>query len=263
MSKGKYAKNTGPGGTKPLALLLALALLVGGAVGGTVAWLTATTQKVTNTFTTSNIQIELTETGATAGTETTDQTKNYQMVPGWTLDKNPKVTVKKGSEDCYLFVKVTTTGKATIGNTEYGITDYLAYNLLFDETDSGWTKGEGTGEGKNGVPEDVYYKIVNSPTDKDEDFTLLKGGSFTLEGTTTAYTWADNHVLVKPTVTNEMMAALKENGAVEPSITFTAYASQLWKTNKPLDTASDEQKAAAQFTAAEAWSNVAPAESGT
>lgn len=260
MSKGKYAKNTGSGGTKSLALLLALALLVGGAVGGTVAWLTASTQKVTNTFTTSNIKIELTETGATAVSGKTDQTKNYQMVPGWTLDKDPKVTVKKGSEDCYLFVRVTTTGKAKVGNTDYGITDYLDYKLLFKETNSGWIQGNGTGEGKNGVPEGVYYKIVESPTTQDEVFTLLKAGSGSYtdrNNTKRSYSWTDNQVYVKPTVTNEMMAALGEKDAELPSITFTAYASQLYKTNKP----ATGDATAAQFTPAEAWKNVDPGES--
>lgn len=260
MSKGKYAKNTGSGGTKPLALLLAMALLVGGAVGGTVAWLTATTQKVTNTFTTSNIKIKLEETGATSLSGQTDQTKNYQMVPGWAMDKDPTVTVTKGSEDCYLFVEVTTTGKATVGQETYGTEDYLAYKLVFDESNSGWTRGNGTGEGKNGVPEGVYFKIINSPTaDTGEVIHLLKGGSFIPEGSTTAYTWNEDQVLTKPTVTSEMMAALEVEGAEKPSITFTAYASQLWKTNNPGASATDEQKKAAQFTPAQAWANVKPA----
>ena len=47
---------------KSLALLLAIAIVVVGAVAGTVAWLTDRTAAVENTFTTSDITIELTET---------------------------------------------------------------------------------------------------------------------------------------------------------------------------------------------------------
>ena len=57
---------------KTLALVLALALLVAGVVGGTLAWLTDQTAEVKNTFTV-----------------------------------GPTVTVKANSEACWLFVKVT------------------------------------------------------------------------------------------------------------------------------------------------------------
>ena len=81
---------------KSLALLLAIALVVVGAVAGTVAWLTDRTEAVKNTFTTSDITIELTETPV----------ETYKMIPGCTIAKDPKVTVKTGSEACYLFVKL-------------------------------------------------------------------------------------------------------------------------------------------------------------
>ena len=53
------------------------------------------TEAVTNTFTTSDINIELKETK-----------NHFQMIPGWNIEKDPKVTVKTGSEACYLFVKL-------------------------------------------------------------------------------------------------------------------------------------------------------------
>nr|MDY5756504.1 hypothetical protein [Eubacteriales bacterium] len=84
---------------KGLALVLALTLLVVGVVAGTLAWLTAKSDVVTNTFTTSDINITLEETEG--GTN-----KEFKMIPGWTIEKDPKVTVVAGSEDCYLFVKV-------------------------------------------------------------------------------------------------------------------------------------------------------------
>ena len=81
---------------KTLALFLVLALAFGGVIGGTVAWLTDKSDTVVNTFTDSDIDITLTES---TGTE-------YKMVPGYTISKDPKVTVKADSEKCYLFVKL-------------------------------------------------------------------------------------------------------------------------------------------------------------
>ena len=54
------------------------------------------------------------------------------MIPGWTIDKDPKVTVKEGSEDCWLFVEIT---------EENDLRKYISYC-----TAEGWTRGEGFGE---------------------------------------------------------------------------------------------------------------------
>ena len=93
MKKGKYQKR----GTaaKAMLLVLALVLLIGGTIGGVVAWLMATSETITNTFTYGDINITLEET-----------TTDYKMVPGNQIAKDPKVTVAAGSEDCYLFVKL-------------------------------------------------------------------------------------------------------------------------------------------------------------
>ena len=76
--------------------MLALVLVIGCAVGGTVAWLVSSTDPVVNTFTYGDINITL---GETTGND-------YKIIPGVNIDKNPKVTVKGGSEACWLFVKV-------------------------------------------------------------------------------------------------------------------------------------------------------------
>ena len=81
---------------KSIALVLSLALVVVCIIGGTLAWLTANTDPVTNTFTTSDINITLEES----------KDLNLKMIPGWTITKDPKVTVTAGSEKCYLFVKL-------------------------------------------------------------------------------------------------------------------------------------------------------------
>ena len=80
---------------RTLALILALVLVFGAAVGGTIAYLTDTTDPVTNTFTVGNIDITLAETK-----------DDFKMVPGCDIAKDPKVTVTANSEDCWLFVKI-------------------------------------------------------------------------------------------------------------------------------------------------------------
>lgn len=91
----KHSANRRSVSSKTFVVMLALVLALGCAVGGTIAWLTKTTDPVINTFTYGNIDITLTETERT-----------YKIVPGQKIDKDPKVTVVGGSEACWLFVKV-------------------------------------------------------------------------------------------------------------------------------------------------------------
>ena len=77
-------------GMKTFVAMLALVLVIGCAVGGTVAWLTAQTGPVVNTFTYGNINITLSETTG----------EDYKIIPGVDIEKDPTVTVKKDSEAC-------------------------------------------------------------------------------------------------------------------------------------------------------------------
>lgn len=110
MRNGKYAARR-TSGTKAFALMLALILVVGAAVGTTLAWLTAESGTVTNTFTVGKITIDLKEHKLVDGTlntaETVTENKTYKVVPGATQPKDPFVTVNKGSEACYLYVTIT------------------------------------------------------------------------------------------------------------------------------------------------------------
>ena len=79
--------------SKVIAVLLAAALMVGGVVGGTMAWLSVKTEPVVNTFTYGDINITLDETKRDEAGNTTDADKDgnpdktttgneYKMVPG-------------------------------------------------------------------------------------------------------------------------------------------------------------------------------------
>ena len=187
---------------KGLALVLALTLLVVGAVAGTLAWLTATSDVVTNTFTTSDIKVELKET-------TGDE---YKMIPGYTISKDPKAKVLAGSEECYLFVKLAKSA---------GFDTYLEYEVA-----DGWTQLTTDKDGK-AITDLVYYRKVQT-ADIGTAYSVLK----------------NDQVTVKGSVTKEQMNALDAEGAVKPTLTITAYASQLYKS------------AGVEFTAAEAWANI-------
>ena len=106
--------------TKSKALLLALCavLLVTVTVFGTMAYLTST-DEVTNTFTVGKVAIKLDE--AKANTDGTlvagaDRVKanSYKLLPGHTYNKDPMVTVLKGSESSYVKMTVTFTKAAEL-----------------------------------------------------------------------------------------------------------------------------------------------------
>lgn len=100
---------------KVVALLMAAVLLIGGAVGGTLAWLAAEADAVTNTFTAGNITITLTETFNTKSEGAADNDEWVgKIVPGGKEAKDPKITVQKGSEKCYVYALVENNMK--IGN---------------------------------------------------------------------------------------------------------------------------------------------------
>ena len=131
--------------TKVFLSLLALVLVVGCAVGGTIAWLTATTEPVVNTFTYGKIKIDLAET---TGTE-------YKIIPGVNISKDPKVTVKADSEACWLFVKVAEEGTF--------VADRVTYSIA-----NGWTALDATNH------PGVYYREVDAVT-ADTNFNVLAG----------------------------------------------------------------------------------------
>ena len=164
-------------GMKTFVAMLALVLAIGCAVGGTVAWLVSSTNAVVNTFTYGDINITLGETtGAT-----------YKIIPGVNIDKDPKVTVKKDSEACWLFVKVEEEGTFVANKVTYSIAD-------------GWTKGDGTN-----IPANVYYRAVDA-VKADTDFAVLK----------------DNKIYVSEELSKSDIKSI----TAQPKLTFTAYAVQ-------------------------------------
>lgn len=149
---------------KTVAILLALVLAIGCAVGGTLAWLISKTDPVVNTFTYGDINIGLTETTG----------RDYTITPGVDINKDPKVTVTAGSEACWLFVKV----------KEENWNNKVSYSIA-----DGWRKGDG-----KSIPQNVYYREVEADTAKaGVSYYILKGDT----------TYANGVVTVSDTLTKE------------------------------------------------------------
>ena len=222
---------------RTLTILIAVVLVVACAVGGTLAWLKTQTQEVTNTFTAGDINITLVESDS--DDEDTDSNNNsYKMVPGYTISKDPKVTVIKDSEKCYLFVKVDKTGVTyTVNDTSVtkSFDNYISYDMA-----SGWNE---LTDANNQVVEGVYYRVVETSTTDDQEFSVI-GYNSTIDN---SVVFTPNKVLVKDTVTKEMLNGLSQNNY--PTLTFTAYAVQYMKNNTE------------HFTPAEAWTNAQAAAS--
>ena len=181
--------------TLVLAISLAFVLVVSCSVGATLAWLTHTSETVTNTFTYGDINITLTETeSADADINPEDDANSlentYKMIPGSAITKDPTVTVKAGSEKCWLFIKVET------DNNPGNYLDYTIDDRIWEELDAMY-------------PGVYCYKgtELDQLLTEDKTYNIL----------------TDNKVTVKSTVTKEQMTAIGEN---YPTLTFTAYAIQ-------------------------------------
>lgn len=101
--------------TKVLLTLACAVLLVAASVMGTLAYLTDH-DEVKNTFTVGQVHIKLDEAkvGTDGKTLTGDDAgrvkeNSYHLLPGHTYDKDPTVTVLKGSDSSYIRMLVTVT----------------------------------------------------------------------------------------------------------------------------------------------------------
>ena len=104
--------------SKALLLMLCAVLLVAASVLGTMAYLTSS-DEVVNTFTVGNVQIKLDEAQANPDgslVQGADRVKanSYKLLPGHNYNKDPMVTVLKGSESAYIKMTVTFTKAAAL-----------------------------------------------------------------------------------------------------------------------------------------------------
>ena len=199
--------------------LVALVMIVGCVVGGTLAWLVDDTDAVVNTFTYGDINIDLWEhpinaDGLTLNTSAAvvKSEDDFKMIPGGTIQKDPTVEVKPGSEACWIFVEV---------EESANFDDFMTYAI-----DGGWTLyGETTAGG-----------IVTDNTTADK-YVIYRAQTATIGATASVEhsVLSNDQVLVKGSVTKEMFNAFDDNkdGILSeeekkdlPTLTFTACAVQ-------------------------------------
>lgn len=197
-------------GKKIAVLLLALMLLVGGAIGGTLAWLIAQSNTVVNTFSVGNITISLTETG----TDDAGKNSSFKIVPGTTESKDPVVTIAGGSEDCWVFVQVTESNNIAraADSTASPAVEELKY-VQWEIDNTVWTAVPGTAN--------VYYTKYTLQAD-DKELNVLKGE-------TVSYS-------------NQLTKAMMDAVNTQPQLSFQAYAIQsenLTKDGNAVNSAAD------------------------
>lgn len=221
---------------KTIALLTATVMLLGVVVGGTIAWLTATADTVTNTFTVGDINITLDEAdvniekdgnityaeyvkdnGVVDDINNADRViqNEYKLIPGSTYSKDPTVTVLANSEPCYVYVRVTETNN----NSDDDIKDNDI--IVWEFNDKNWIPVSGV--------ENVYVYS-------------LDGTSAAVVSTNTANQplkaiITDNTITINSNLNKDTIATLdgvdSEGNAVEsevlarPKLVFDAYAVQV------------------------------------
>ena len=143
--------------SKLIIAIVAMVCTLTVGIGATLAYLSSISGPVINTFTVGEVGISLTET--TGG--------DYQMIPGTTVAKDPVVTVKKGSEECYVYVKLERRGN---------LDSYVSFELADGWHDLGGIDG-------------VYYRMVE-PTVVNMNYHVLKNDQLTVHSNLTKETMA-------------------------------------------------------------------------
>ena len=192
MARSKKAKVL----TSVAAVALAASMLIG---GGTYAYLQGETNDVVNSFDTNEVTVDLTETTGS----------NYEIIPGTTQAKDPKVTVN-ATVDAYVYVTV---DDATDGLVTYTMAD-------------GWTQLEGY--------DNVYYREVTA-SDAAQEFDVLAGNQVSYDAALTNTDMVDAEGNLKEGVDLTFKAyAIQKDPFGDPVSAFEAKESTFVKTQDEL-----------------------------
>lgn len=186
---------------KILVLSLAALLLVAVSIGGTVAYLTAVTDEVENTFSPAGITITLTEATQSDGSALGTNSWNAKLIPGETYKKDPKVTLTEADCDVYIFI--------TVADNTNGAVSYKV-----DEGDGKWTKLE----------DGVWYREATTAA-VGTSWDILEGNEVTVPTTLGENNMPDDDV----TIVFDAYAVQKSVGT----------AAQAWAQVKPAPTTGD------------------------
>lgn len=191
-----------------LLTVCSAALLVCVTVGATVAYLTST-DEVVNSFTVGNVSIKLDEAKANPDgslVPNADRVKanSYKLLPGHTYNKDPMVTVLKGSENCYVKMTVTFTNAAELDEIfAPSGADMTSIFVGYDGTT--WiSKGNKEDTAENTRTYEFWYKEAVGAPDGDVALDALF-----------------DKIVVPGSITNEQLATI-----AGMTITVNAYAIQ-------------------------------------
>ena len=189
---------------KILLVIVAGIFVLSSVATGSLAWLMDKTDPLTNTFVYGDINIDLYETDTGLDQDNDMKTNTYKMMPGEAIIKDPKVTVMKSSEDCWLFIRLEKLND---------FDEFMEYTILIGEND--WKVLDAMN-----CP-GIYYRAVDSEDVKDADkvFSIIQ----------------NDKVMVKGSVTKELLNALTEE--TYPRLKVTAYAVQRNESIDAIDTA--------------------------
>lgn len=139
---------------KMLLAVVSVFMILVCCASGSLAWLTASSAPSVSEFSVGKIDVTL-----------TDDTNNTAavLIPGTNIVRDPYVTVKGGSVDCWLFVRV---------DAANGAGDCLIWTPA-----EGWSKLESTAE-------TVYYREVTASAN-DQTFQVVKDGTLTVKSALT------------------------------------------------------------------------------
>lgn len=171
--------------SKALLLVLCAVLLVTASVMGTMAYLTAKTVTVENTFSVGKVTFDaesaldeaavneygqklnaaggVAEEGDTLAARVVKNT--YKLIPGHSYTKDPTIHITKGSEACWLFVKVDNGIEAIEDKTAEGNT------IATQMTDEGWLPLEVNGAAVDNV---FYQKDTVDAREEAKNIVVFK-----------------------------------------------------------------------------------------
>ncbi len=135
---------------KMLLAVVSVFMILVCCASGSLAWLTASSAPSVSEFSVGKIDVTLTDSANNTAAV---------LIPGTNIVRDPYVTVKGGSVDCWLFVRA---------DAANGAGDCLTWT----PTD-GWSRLESAAE-------TVYYREVEASSD-DQTFQVVKGGTLTVK----------------------------------------------------------------------------------
>ena len=171
---------------KKLMTVLALVLVIAMSVAGTYAYLTSA-DKVVNTFTVGDVQINLDEAKANADGSLVQgaarvKANEYKLLPGHTYNKDPMVTVLKGSESSYVKMTVTFSKAAEL-DAIFAPTGANMTSIFNGYDRANWIyKGNTENTGDNTRTYEFWYKAPVAAPDGDVALDALFD-SITVPGT--------------------------------------------------------------------------------